>query len=183
MLIGKRFASPVKQGPRAKRARDRDEMRPICQDSPAPVMQGTEPSSSELEAPATTDHQLQTVMIGEQLLESDYLVHELPTGNDETTDDCSKAINTAFLARIEMLEVENDKLKSQGKEQKFFCMECIAHDDNLVCFYTGFISYAIFVSFFEFLGPVVNQLLHWGSREGDRQRNYNRKLDPKNQLF
>ena len=183
MLIGKRFASPIKQGPRAKRARDRDEMRPICQDSPAPVMQGVEPSSSELEAPTTADHQLQTAMIGEQLLESNYLVHELPTGNDEATDDCSKTINTALLARIEMLEAENDKLKSQGKEQKFFRMECIAHDDNLVCFYTGFISYAIFVAFFEFLGPVVNQLLHWGSREGDRQRNYNRKLDPKNQLF
>ena len=88
-------------------------------------MQRTEPSSSEFEAPTTTDHQLQTVMIGEQLLKSNYLVHELPTGNDKATDDCSKTINTALLARIEMLEAENDKLKSQGKEQKFFRMECI----------------------------------------------------------
>ena len=34
-----------------------------------------------------------------------------------------------------MFEAENDKLKSLGKEQKYFHLECIEHDDNLVCLY------------------------------------------------
>ena len=70
-----------------------------------------------------------------------------PTGSDEATDNHSETINIAFLAQIEMLEAENDKLKSQGKEQKHFRMKCTDHDDDLVCFYTGLISYAIFVAF------------------------------------
>ena len=35
LLIGKRFASPIEQGPRAKRAKDRDEMRLLCFSTPA----------------------------------------------------------------------------------------------------------------------------------------------------
>ena len=37
--------------------------------------------------------------------------------------------------------------------------------------------------FFEFLGPVVDHLIYWGSKEGVRQRHRVRKLNPKNQLF
>ena len=58
---------------------------------------------------------LQTVMIGQQL-ESDYYVHELP--HDESSDhSCRVTINAALLARIEMLEAENVKLKLQCKER------------------------------------------------------------------
>ena len=53
----------------------------------------------------------------------------------------------------------------------------------MVHFYTGFVSCRIFQAFFDFLGPSVNQLHYWGSREGDRQQKHDRKLDPKNQLF
>ena len=61
-------------------------------------MQRMESSNSELEAPITIGHHLHTVMIGEQLLESDYLVHEIPTGSDEATEIYSKTVNTALLA-------------------------------------------------------------------------------------
>ena len=143
LLIGKRFASPIKQDPRAKRARDREETRFLCFSVPAPIVESrTEPGRSELEMAATTStgHQLQTAVIGQQLLESDYHVHELPACDEPTNDSCSPTINAALVARIEMLEAENSKLKSQTEDQKYFRIECVEHNDNLVCFYTGFVS-------------------------------------------
>ncbi len=35
-------------------------------------------------------------------------------------------------------------------------------------------------AFFEFLGPVVNELTYWGSKSGGYQR---MKVNPKNQFF
>ena len=125
------------------------------------------PTSTELEA--AVNPSLQTVEIGQQL-ESNYSVHELPTCDESTNDSCSVTLNAALLARIEILEAENAKLKSQCDERKYFRIECVADDDNLVHFYTGFVSYRIFVAFFDFLGPSVNRLHYWGLREGDRQR-------------
>ena len=109
----------------------------------------TEPVSSELETATmtSTGYQLQTAMIEQQLLESDYHVHELPACNEPTNDSCSATINVALVAHIEMLEAENAKLKSQTEDQKYFRMECVEHDDNLVCFYTGFVSYTILLLF------------------------------------
>ena len=37
--------------------------------------------------------------------------------------------------------------------------------------------------FFEFLGPVVDKLHYWGTREGHRRRHHSRKLNSFNQLF
>ena len=91
-------------------------------------------------------------------------------------------VNTALLARIEVLEAENAQLKSEPRKA-YFRLEDIEHDDNLVRFYTGFVSFAIFIAFFEFLGPFVNHLNYWGSKECIRKRQRKRKLDPKNQLF
>jgi len=52
-----------------------------------------------------------------------------------------------------------------------------------VQFYTGFTSFALFLAFFELLGPAVHHLNYWGSKEGVRKRRRLRKIDPKNQLF
>lgn len=41
----------------------------------------------------------------------------------------------------------------------------------------------IFLTFFEFLGPAVNDLNYWGSKEGQHKRHRTRKLDSMNQLF
>ena len=94
------------------------------------------------------DHQLQTAVIGQQLLESDYHVHDLPTCDEPTNDSYSTTINAALLARIEMLEAENAKLKMQLGNQRYFWIEFVEDDDNLVCFYTGFVSHKIFLAFF-----------------------------------
>ena len=93
-------------------------------------------------------------------------------------------VNKALLARIESLETENHLLKSnQAKPPTKFCLEQIKNDDKLFTLYTGLGSYEIFLAFFEFLGPAVNELNYWGSKQRTHQRHYDCKLNPMNQLF
>ena len=94
-------------------------------------------------------------------------------------------MNTVLLARIEVLEAESCALKSKKEKPGNFRIvdEQIQHDDDLFQFYTGFISYDIFLDFYKFLGPAVNELNYWGMKESIGQRNYDRKLSPINQLF
>ena len=127
--------------------------------------------------------QLHIAEAGEQL-ETDYGVHELPcTDNPPQQDSSSIVVNRALLARIEILEAENDQLQSKSREKHYFRLEDIQHDDKLVCFYTGFVSIMVFNAFFDFLGPVVNHLNYWGEKERITPRQRKRKLDPLNQFF
>jgi len=83
-------------------------------------------------------------------------------------------VNTALVARIEALEAEARGLRSKHNTKSVqFRLENITHSDSLVRFYTGFQSYEILVAFFEFLGPSVNKLRYWGSKNnvsGKRRR-------------
>ena len=103
LFVGERFASPIKQGPRAKHAKDCGDLRVLCY---ASTSSDITPTSTELEA--TIKPEVQTVLIGEQL-ETNYSVHELPTCDESINDSCSVTLNTTLLARIEMLEAENAK--------------------------------------------------------------------------
>ena len=85
-----------------------------------------------------------------------------------------------LMARIDALEAENKYLKSK---KSLFRFECISHDDSLVKFYTGFSSYDQLMHFYEFLGPAVNHLQYWGSKETQKKRHRKTKLDSLNQLF
>ena len=98
-----------------------------------------------------------TTSVGEQLLsDHDYSVHELPgsTSNEAGSsgdNQDSVLVNRALLARVEMLESENDPLQRTAaakREGHHFRIEDIQHDDKLIRFYTGFVSYAIFLVFF-----------------------------------
>ena len=92
--------------------------------------------------------------IGEPL-SSDFGVHELP-GYDGGHD---KLVDTALTARIEMLESQMQHLKGHDcTKTAFFRVEKIAENDSLIRFYTGFISFEILLTFFEFLGPAVHKL-------------------------
>ena len=77
-------------------------------------------------------------------------------------------INTALLARVEVLESENQhlnmKLQMLSPERRGFRVEDIAPHDNLVRIYTGFSLCVILLAFFEFLpmGPSVHELNYWG---------------------
>ena len=61
--------------------------------------------------------------------------------------------------------------------------DSISHSDSLVHFYTGFQSYELLLIFFDFLGPVVNELNYWGSTKKTATRKRKTKIDPLNQLF
>jgi len=89
-----------------------------------------------------------------------------------------RLINQALLTRLELLESE--KKMDSKKDKQFFRIQDIQHDDKLVQFYTGFTSFALFLAFFELLGPAVHHLNYWGSKEGVRKRRRLRKIDPKN---
>ena len=79
-------------------------------------------------------------------------------------DACSTKHAISLLARIELLE---SQLKQQPKtiNRSYFRIEDIESDDKLVRFYTGFVSYSVFVKKFEYLGPVVENLTYWGSKK------------------
>ncbi len=154
------------------------------------------PTSSRSTTPTSTSEPLLTAAVGQQL-ESDYRIYDLPsddscasTSSRKSTPsqrDTEVVVNKALVARIEALEAENQSLKKQLKEAttkpQYFRIQHIQGRDKLVRFYTGFVSYVVFLAFFEFLGPVVHHLNYWGSKEGPRQRNRAHKWDPENQLF
>lgn len=208
MTLGKKFASPIKQKhPKAKRAKVRETNKTLVslRSSMTPPVR----SSTLVEMPVSMDVLL-TTPIGQQL-ETNYKVHELPSEGDSMSDCPSSAclsssvhdssstvyhassqaaevlVNTALLARIESLEAENHSLKHScnSSSSQLFRIEQIQENDQLVRFYTGFVSYFIFITFFEFLGPAVNNLNYWGTKQkdGSRQRHRYHKLDPKNQFF
>ena len=65
-----------------------------------------------------------------------------------------------------------------------FQIKQIPDNDTLVRFYTGLASYALFLSFFEFLGPSVYRLSYWGdSGRNTSRRRKNTALTPINQYF
>ena len=205
--IGRRFASPVKNGSdRTTRAIERQqtrrnlEVRLILSSDDASGSSADQSVSNLPELPTvtessaeaiSTDAEPMTVLVGEQLLD-DYQVIDLPDDPSTMTDNeagPSSAsadeglVSTALLARIEFLEAECSRLQKNESKRQHFGIDAIKHDDHLVSFYTGFPSFAIFLAFFHFLGPVVNKLQYWGSKANAKKRQRAKKLTPMNQLF
>ena len=163
LIIGKRFSSPVKkQHPRAKRVKLREKSREIRKLSASR-------SSSESRTPTPADQEWvahESTPTGDQL-EAEHTVHEL-TECAATSTRTDVLIDRALLARIEFLEAENERLEKEAQKvnSQHFRIEQIKQDDNLVRFYTGFISFSLFRHFFEFLGEVVEHLNYWGGGGG-----------------
>ena len=193
VTLGKHFASPKKSWTaRSQRAKQRDATR---------TAQALFPKVSEVPSASPgplSSESAMTVSIGEPLV-TDYQVHELcddpPSdistpikGLTSSSSNSEILVNTALLAHIEVLESENkvlkEKVKTLESKRVHFRIENIAHDDKLVRLYTGFISYMVLLSFFEFLGPSVNELSYWGGRQVT-QHKWQRltKLTPLNHFF
>ena len=100
--------------------------------------------------PGNEQHELQTVVVGEQL-SVDYVVHELPSV--DVHHSVQNDLDQTLLTRIRYLEAENNVLKTM-KSKNHFRLNDIKHDDKLVRFYTGFVSYFLcwrFLSFWAWL--------------------------------
>ncbi len=91
----------------------------------------------------------------------------------------------ALKAEVEYLKSECEFLKKELCREKIlhFRLDKIKHDNGLVRFYTGFISYEVLLNFFGFLGPVVDHLQYWGARECAGARKRRRILTPLNQYY
>lgn len=177
ITLGKRFCSPAKKDPRTKRAVRRRQLSILSSTSPSSVS----PCSSRSETPAppsVSSHQQESDQFPSSSTSSAVLPSQPQT---------SVLVHTALLARIELLEAQNASLKKENIKMRnkmaHFEIEQIHNNDKLVHFYTGFMSYGLFLSFFEFLGPVVDHLVYWGSKEGQHKKQRTRKLNSVNQLF
>ena len=209
--LGARFASPKKrETSRSRRAIKRalsTQLQTLHskQPSPGPSSSNAAIEASQSEYDSLMDTQI-TAAVGEPL-RTDYEVHELfseetaqlqdttmyvssrEVGDNEgeNSSGVNTLISVALTARIEMLEAENKRLQKSIESSKIkpcLRIEHIAHDDKLVKLYTGFISYMVFINFFNFLGPAVNELSYWGGRkEKAHKRHRMSKLNPLNQLF
>eukprot|EP00731_Ephydatia_muelleri_P000826 Em0001g826a len=136
-------------------------------------------ASSVCSSQATTNQMVSEV--------DEHLILDIPIDDSATNSSLSSTVSCSDTARIELLQGEilmlSRKLKTiEELKTAVFTIDCIANDDNLIRFYTGFTSYDTFVAFFEFLGPSVTQLDYWGEKDVRTIRR-SRKLDPINQLF
>lgn len=196
--LGKRFASPMKKGaPRTKRAKQRQ----LAKESAANLLSAGSGSlvvslplrtvSVPSPSPPPIPEPPLVVVPGEQL-EVDYQVHELPSdraegtaeqtspGPSTSTSGDQSLVNMTLLARIEVLEAENVRLKTclSNKRPVPFGIDQIKHDDRLISFYTGFSSYTVLMAFFHFLGPAVDKLHYWGTMTEPRKRHRLTKISP-----
>ena len=182
--LGKRFASPRKKTTaRGIRAQKRTLVSPsvtppslsknLCLQTSSSVV-GQTTCSTDTDDPMCAP-------IGEPLLsDSSYGVHELPSEHDD------RVTEVALKAKIEYLEAESSQSLYYGpvNTTRFFQVEQIANNDDLIRFYTGFRSYSLFLLFFEFLGPATHQLEYWGDAERKTsRRRKTRVLSPLNQYF
>ncbi len=205
LYLGERFRSPKKiwtaRGQRAAKRKSTDTGSRAGPSAKRHLQYSTSPATIRTSSDRSDEEDFGTstalsTPIGEVLL-SDYSVHELPSEcSEESTLDTSGIsgsyanesstnviVHTALVARIEALEIENKALHRQVScTSKPFRLSIIAHSDSLVHFYTGFQSYDMLLTFFDFLGPVVNHLEYWGSKE-TVSRKRKTKLDPLNQFF
>ena len=179
--LGKRFASPKKMDMERSRRALKRARRSLSTTSLTVTPSSSRASSVSAPTPgSTTDEEPMSVAVGEPLL-SDYSVYELPSqGDDEES-------GIALAARVEYLEAETKHLRSHIDAKKaplFFRIEQISENDSLIRFYTGFTSYALCLSFFEFLGPSVHRLKYWGDDERKTtRRRKSTALTPLNQYF
>ena len=162
LTLGKHFASPIKIGPRLKRARQRDEDKQLREHNVTPVTPCSSRSVTPAPSTPTVSQKVHTAVAGEQF-DTAYQVHELPS-IDTVPQSSEVLVNVALLARIEALEAENASLKLLHKVNHFR-VEDIQHSDKLVRFYTGFVSFMVFLAFLSSLGLLLSTSTTGGPRK------------------
>ena len=127
------------------------------------------------------------IRYGQNIIESEYSLHELPMDDSKESDVGEVVLHTAVLSKIEALQSENQQLRKQladlTSSVQVFTASAFAANNKLIKLYTGFPSYEIFIYFYGFLGPSVDKLTYWGDKEFTRKRHRKRKLSSLDQFF
>ena len=92
--------------------------------------------------------------------------------------------------KVEALTNEITELNQKLKKSEF-SLERFKDDPKLFMFYTGFQSYDLFKTFFEFLRPAAGKLIYWGSNTKNddsatlesSKRGPKRRMSPEQELF
>ena len=92
----------------------------------------------------------------QQLLTSNYEVHDLPSPEQESVSDHidqNPTVTVVLLAHIEFLEAENERLKvaELSRPKQHLRIKDIKHDNKLVQLFTSFVSYTMFSTFWDLL--------------------------------
>ena len=87
-----------------------------------------------------------------------------PDKGSKTLTEAQVVINIALVARIEAFEAECHSLHSKISITKLSHFRL----DSLVFFYTGFQTYDLLLTFYEFLGPSVTKLTYCGSKKEEK---------------
>ena len=101
---------------------------------------------------------------------------------EDSTKSVAIQASDGSLEVIEMLKGTVVQLKADITASKF-CIENISKDEQLITFYTGFPSYASLKSCYDYLGPTVDNLMYWGSKDKDVGHGRSRALSSFNEFF
>ena len=74
-------------------------------------------------------------------------------------------------------------MQKATSDSSIFTATNFASNDGMIKLYTGFQSYEAFLSFFDFLGPSVNELTYWGEKEYTRKQYRKCKLSSLDHFF
>ena len=107
------------------------------------------------------------------------------SGSEPAEESTVNAVQSSMeCSRCSELVQELQQLKA-ALANTHFGIHSIQEDDSLISYYTGFPTYKVLQSFFEFLGPSVHKLTYWGSNKPETcSRDISRtKLSPMDQLL
>ena len=116
------------------------------------------------------------------------------TSSDSDDDAEEQVITPANVStQVELISDDSAKVQELTErviylerqlEFKRFRLTNIAGNNNDILFYTGFPNYATLIACYNYLGPAVNHLVYWGSKEGQSNAHgRNRLLSPLEEYF
>lgn len=196
--LGSRFASPrKKESERSKRAQKRRHFKlPTLVSNTkkkcVPQDLSTQASSSRASSVSAFEDRAETMGTASDSSILSPQEYNLVTSTPVCLSDSSFRLSsegpaTALAARVEVLEAETRALHSVYSKfsnvPTHFCLEQISSSDDLIQFYTGFVSHQVLTYFFDFLGPAVNRLSYWGEKQRKTARRNKKALNPLNQFF
>ena len=70
----------------------------------------------------------------------------------------------------------------QEKNRKEFSLDCFKNEDKKIRFYTGFVSFGMFLAYFNFLSASAKQMRTWQGKQTSMDKRTTEKPGPKSKL-